>query len=97
MTLPQPESSPSPIALHRHDLEAIRVDGRTVRVQLETRALPDRSWRGQLRFQPEASLQQFLTADIFRGSSDADLLAAARGLREHHIRDLFRSLQPEVP
>lgn len=97
MTQPMPETpSPEPSADVIHELDAIRIGGVAVRVRLETRRAPDGTWRGRMRFLPEASLLSFVTGDIFRGSADADLLVAGRSLREHHLRDLYRSLQGDA-
>lgn len=94
MTQPQPDVRPSDASTELlHDLESIRIDKVGVRVRLETRREADGTWRGRMRFSPEASLVSYVTGDIFRGSSDADLLVAGRSLREHHLRDLYRSLQ----
>lgn len=91
MTFPhaQPFDDRSDAALHA--LEGIRVDGTPVTVELQVRQDAQGTWRGRLRFgMPDGFTRQ--TAEIFAGSSVPDLLAAARGLREHHYRDLFRSL-----
>jgi len=94
MTLPLPEfRNPAGAAEHAHDLEMILVGGVQVRVRLEMRQESNGTWRGRMRFAPEASLVTFATGDIFRGASDADLVVAGRSLREHHLRDLYRSLQ----
>jgi hypothetical protein len=94
MTLPFPEfRNPAGVAEHVHDLEMILVGGAQVRVRLETRQDATGTWRGRMRFAPHASLVTFATGDIFRGASDADLVVAGRSLREHHLRDLYRSLQ----
>jgi len=95
MTVPLLQHADQPQPDLVHELAGIRVDGILVEVRLEVRrpAAAGAAWTGRVRFVPEASLASYLTAEIFRGGTDADLLAAARGLREHHYRDLYRSLQ----
>ncbi len=97
MTLPFPRPADEPTPDLTHELDGIRVDGVPVKVRLEVRRAEGGGWTGRVRFVPEASLASYVTSDIFRGASDADLLAAARGLREHHYRDLYRSLQGGSP
>jgi hypothetical protein len=91
MTLPFPIPSDPVDGSASHVLDGIRIDGMSIGVELWVRPDGQGAWRGRLRFTlPDGFTRE--TADIFAGSAVPDLLAAARGLREHHYRDLYRSL-----
>ena len=90
MTLPLPTPADDPAAA-AHVLDSIRVDSMVVTVELRVRPDGPGTWRGRLRFGlPDGFTRE--TAEIFAGSTVPDLVAAARGLRDHHYRDLYRSL-----
>jgi hypothetical protein len=75
-----------------HELDPIRFAGRLVNLHLRLRHAEDGAWRARLRFVDADSNQERETAEIFCGSSEAELWASVRDLRDHHLRDLYRSL-----
>jgi hypothetical protein len=54
-------------------------------------------WRGRLLFADEEAGSGRATAEIFCGVSEQDLWQSVHGMREHHLRDLYRSLDRGVP
>jgi len=83
---------PDPAEPVLHDLQPVRFDGALVAVRLAVRRSEDGIWRGRLHFLPSAGDPERATAEIFCATSEQDLWQAVRDLREHHLRDLFRSL-----
>ena len=75
-----------------HELDAIRFAGHLVHLRLILRRADDGAWRGRLRFADPDSTRERETADIFCAESEADLWKSVRELRDHHLRDLYRSL-----
>jgi hypothetical protein len=75
-----------------HDLPPVRVDGRLVAVHLSLRRDDMSMWRGWLRFADEEAGTSRATAEIFCAVSEQDLWQSVHGMREHHLRDLYRSL-----
>ncbi len=75
-----------------HDLAPIRFDGQTVDIRLSVRRTEDAIWRGRILFGAEGTEAERATAEIFCASSEQDLWQAVRDLRDHHLRDLYRSL-----
>ncbi len=75
-----------------HELPPIRYGGEEVPIRLFVRRAEDGSWRGRLMFGTGDVEGAPSTAEIFCGPSEADLWEAVRDLREHHLRDLYRSL-----
>lgn len=75
-----------------HELPPIRYGGDEVAVRLAVRRAEDGSWRGRLIFGPADGDVAPATAEIFCGPQETDLWQAVRDLREHHLRDLYRSL-----
>ncbi|HEX9632868.1 MAG TPA: hypothetical protein VGA02_10425 [Gemmatimonadales bacterium] len=60
---------------------------------MEVRRTPDGVWRGRFLFGGADGLAaEHATAEILCGPTEADLWEAVRDLREHHIRDLYRSI-----
>lgn len=49
-------------------------------------------WRGRIHFGAEETEHERTTAEIFCAVSEQDLWLAVRDLRDHHLRDLYRSL-----
>lgn len=83
---------PDPAEPVLHELPSIRYGGDDVAVRLMVRRADDGSWRGRLIF-GHADLEAApATAEIFCGPLESDLWQAVRDLREHHVRDLYRSL-----
>jgi hypothetical protein len=92
MPVPQVRSNlPDPSEPVLHDLVPVRFDGAMVAVRLAVRRSEDGIWRGRLQFAP-AGEAELATAEIFCATSEQDLWQAVRDLREHHLRDLYRSL-----
>ena len=75
------------------DLPPITYAGRPLVLRLVLRLDDHRVWRGRLQFpEPGADLSR-ATAEIFCGAHEQDLWESVRALREHHFRDLYRSLE----
>jgi hypothetical protein len=75
-----------------HELPPLRVSGVDVPVRLAVRRSEDGVWRGRFLFGVADGDDLVTTAEIFCGPNEADLWEAVRDLREHHIRDLYRSI-----
>jgi hypothetical protein len=75
-----------------HELPPIRCAGDDVALRLVVRRAEDGGWRARLLFGPGDPDVAPSTAEIFFGPSEADLWEAVRDLREHHVRDLYRSV-----
>ena len=75
-----------------HDLPPIRFDGQPIDIRLSVRRTEDGIWRGRVLFGAEGTEAERATAEIFCASSEPDLWQAVRDLRDHHLRDLYRSL-----
>ena len=93
MPLPQSRSSfPDPSEPVLHDLAPLRYEGTGLAVRLADWRTDDGMWRGRLHFVEGGSDTERVTAEIFCATSEQDLWQAVRDLREHHLRDLYRSL-----
>jgi hypothetical protein len=75
-----------------HDLPPIRFDGQTIDIRLSVRRTEDGVWRGHILFGAEGTEAERSTAEIFCATSEPDLWQSVRDLRDHHLRDLYRSL-----
>ncbi|MEO8295452.1 MAG: hypothetical protein ABI613_08060 [Gemmatimonadota bacterium] len=75
-----------------HELPPLRFDGVQLLLKLSVRQAEDGMWRGRLHFSDPAVEGERETAEIFCGQSQQDLWQSVRDLREHHLRDLYRSL-----
>jgi len=75
-----------------HDLNPIRIDGHDILIRMIIRRIEDGSWRGRMAFVESESDRQVETAEIFCGASEKELWDSVGHLREHHLRDLHRSL-----
>lgn len=78
-----------------HDLPPIRYGEDIVALRLVVRRAEDGSWRGRLLFGAGEAQEALATAEIFFGTTEPDLWDSVRDLRDHHIRDLYRSLIAE--
>jgi len=76
-----------------HELSPIKVDGHEVVVRMTVRRTEDGAWRGRMIFIDPESERESQTAEIFCGASEKELWESVGHLREHHLRDLFRSLE----
>jgi hypothetical protein len=76
-----------------HDLDPIRIDGHDVSIRLIVCRAGDGSWQGRMQFSEPESGAEVETAEIFCGPSEKELWESVGHLREHHLRDLFRSLE----
>lgn len=76
-----------------HLLDPLRFGDREITVSLTVRLAEDGAWRGRLTFLETAEpLAVRETAEIFCGDTEDELWHGVQRLREHHFRDLFRSL-----
>ena len=75
-----------------HDLPPIRFDGQLIPIRLQVRRSDDAIWRGRVLFGAADTEGERSTAEIFCASSEPDLWQSVRDLRDHHLRDLYRSL-----
>jgi len=75
-----------------HGLDPFLCSGQLVQLSLIVRRTDDGVWRGRLRFADSDSTRELETADIFCAASEGELWASVRDLRNHHVRDLYRSL-----
>ncbi len=75
-----------------HNLSSIPFGDESVAVRLMVRRVEDATWRGRLLFGAGEIDQAISTAEIFFGTTEPALWEAVRDLRDHHIRDLYRSL-----
>ncbi len=78
-----------------HDLAPLRYGEESVALRLVVRRAEDGSWRGRLLFGAGEVQDALATAEIFFGATEPDLWDSVRDLRDHHIRDLYRSLMAE--
>jgi len=93
MPLPQSRASvPDPSEPVLHDLAPLRYEGTALAVRLAVWRTDDGMWRGRLHFTEAGSEAERVTAEIFCATTEQDLWQAVRDLREHHLRDLYRSL-----
>lgn len=74
-----------------YQLSPLVVDSVPVAVTLNVRVADDGGWRGRLAFGDPGGGER-VTAEIFRAGSEDELWHAVQDLREHHLRDLYRSL-----
>jgi len=75
-----------------HDLTPLRFDGQEIAIRLNLRRTEDGIWRGRILFGAEDTEAERATAEIFCATSEQDLWQSVRDLRDHHLRDLYRSL-----
>ncbi len=76
-----------------HLLDPLRLGEREITVSLTVRLAEDGAWRGRLAFlETDAPLAVRETAEIFCADTEDELWLGVQRLREHHFRDLFRSL-----
>jgi hypothetical protein len=93
MPMPQVRPmAPEPSEPSLHDLPPVPFEGRSVAIRLAVRRTEDGIWRARLHFVDEGADSERITAEIFCATSEQDLWQAVRDLRDHNLRDLFRSL-----
>lgn len=85
-------AAPDPSEPLLHDLPPVRFEGQLVTVKLAVRRAEDGMWRARLHFLEDGQDHERVTAEIFCATTEQDLWQAVRDLRDHHLRDLFRSL-----
>ena len=83
--------APEPSEPQLHDLPPVPFEGRSVAIRLAVRRTEDMIWRARLHFLDEDGGER-ITAEIFCATTEQDLWQAVRDLRDHNMRDLFRSL-----
>ena len=91
MTTPR-LSTPDAHEPHVHELPPVRGVPAWVETRLVLRRDDGGAWRGRLRFTDTHSDRTAETAEIFCGRTEAELWQSVQALREHHVRDLYRSL-----
>lgn len=74
------------------ELDPIRCDGDSLHIRVQIHHADDGMWRGRMLFRLGHEGEERATAEIFCGASERDLWESIQGLREHHLRDLYRSL-----
>ena len=74
-----------------HELSSFVADKLLINVRLATWRSDDGTWRGRLLFRADEG-EGPATADIFCAPSESEMWESVRDLREHHLRDLYRSL-----
>ena len=82
---------PNPSDPTIHDLVPVRFGAALVGVQVEMRRDEDGTWRGRLLF-AGPSAAPLATGEILFGATENELWESVRDLRDHHLRDLYRSL-----
>lgn len=75
-----------------HDLPPIKFDGQIIVIRLSVRRTDDGGYRGRVLFGAQDTEAERTTAEIFCATSEPDLWQSVRDLRDHHLRDLYRSL-----
>lgn len=75
-----------------HDLPPVRYGAVLIAVRVEVRRAEDGTWRGRLMFLPPGAETPATTGEILCGASENELWESVRDLRDHHLRDLYRSL-----
>ncbi len=84
--------APDPAEPVVHDLPPMRYGGEEVPLRLQVRRADDGTWRAKLIFGLGESDAAPATAEIFCAESESDLWQSVRDLRDHHFRDLYRSI-----
>ncbi len=75
-----------------HDLPPLRYEGQDVPVRLEIHRSEDGTWRGRLLFGADDVAGDRSTAEIFCALTEHDLWQSVCSFRDHHFRDLYRSI-----
>jgi len=88
---PLPFGASTPSDPVQHELPPLRYEGEPIPLRLEVRRGEDGTWRGRLLFGARSE-EAPATAEIFCATTEADLWECVRDLREHHLRDLYRSV-----
>lgn len=83
---------PDPAEPIEHELPSASIGGEEVMLRLKVRRAEDGTWRARLVFGSGDSESAPSTAEIFCAESENDLWQAVRDLRDHHVRDLYRSI-----
>ncbi|MFQ5704546.1 MAG: hypothetical protein ACE5HT_11050 [Gemmatimonadales bacterium] len=84
--------SSDPTEPHIHDLPPLRYGETEVALRLQVRRADDGTWRANLIFGTGETEPALATAEIFCAESESDLWQSVRDLRDHHFRDLYRSV-----
>lgn len=77
-----------------HELSPFRFEGNMIATRLCARHTDEGVWRARLLFARAGSdaSAELETAEIFYALTQQELWQAVHDLREHHMRDLYRSL-----
>jgi hypothetical protein len=89
---PARSSSPDSTGAVVHELPPIRFDGQLIAIRLAVRRGEDGIWRARVLFGEPDTEAERATAEIFCAASEPDLWQSVRDLRDHHFRDVYRSL-----
>lgn len=84
--------APDPSEPSIHELPPLRYEGQLIPVRVSVRRSEDGIWRGRLLFGADETGSVPATAEIFCAGTEQDLWESVQGLREHHLRDLYRSI-----
>ncbi len=75
-----------------HEIPPMLYGGEEVPLRLQVRRAEDGTWRAKLIFGSEEIGAAPATAEIFCATNENDLWQSVRDLRDHHFRDLYRSI-----
>ncbi len=84
--------APDPAEPVVHDLPPLRYGGEEIPLRLQVRRAADGTWRARLIFGLGESEAVHATAEIFCAQNESDLWQSVSDLRDHHLRDLYRSI-----
>jgi hypothetical protein len=85
--------APQPSEPLIHELPPLKFEGDTVSVYVEVHRTEDGIWRGRLLFGSLEADAVPSTAEIFCAVTEAEFWECVHDLREHHLRDLYRSVR----
>jgi hypothetical protein len=84
--------NPDPREPVAYDLPPVRFDSSLIAIRITVRWAEDSMWRARLTYTDSVTGVERESAEIFCGASVQDLWQSVQDLRDHHWRDLYRSL-----
>ena len=75
-----------------HELPPLRYGSDDIPLRLQIRRAADGTWRAKLLFGSDEVGAAPSTAEIFCAETENELWQSVRDLRDHHFRDLYRSI-----